>query len=108
MFKIIHILAAGLFVWGLVLAPVGHGIAEAQGACVHGACPSENHSPAEPAPHDANHCAICQLAHAPLLAAAPVILSVPETSPVAVPDASFHAPAVSAGYRLPFSCGPPT
>ena len=104
-------LAAALFVWALVFAPAFHVAAGHAGhACTpcdhghaHGHCPAEK----PPANHDAAHCAICQLAHAPLLASAPIVYFLPDPAPVALPEISFHAPAVPATCRLPFSCGPP-
>ncbi len=104
-------LVAALFAWALVFAPAIHVAAGHTGrACAP--CDHDNpagHCPAEKpaAPHDAAHCAICQLAHAPLLASAPVVYFLPEPAPVALPEIAFLAPAVPAAYRLPFSCGPP-
>ena len=109
MLKRLNILAAVLFTWGLVIAPAAHRFAEAQGEghCTHGGCPSEGHSHPVPAKHDADHCQVCQLAHAPLLASVPVVMPVSESAPAVAPDFSFQAPAVPASCRLPFSCGPP-
>ena len=105
-------MAAALFIWALVFAPAfhvatghtGHACAHCDHGQSHGHCPDKQ--PA--APHDAAHCAICQLAQAPLLASAPVVYFLPEPAPATLPEIAFLAPAVPAACRLPFSCGPPT
>ena len=104
-------LASALFVWALVFAPAIHMVAGHAGQtcphCAHGH--SDGHCPAEkPAvPHDAAHCAICQLAATPALAATSTVFLVPDSAPLPLPEFSFLAPAVPAACRLPFSCGPP-
>ena len=111
MAKWMNSLAAALFAWALVFAPAIHVAAGHAGPacahCAHGN--SDGHCPAEkpPAPHDAAHCSICQLAATPALAAAPAVVLVPDPAPLPLPEFSFLAPAVPAARRLPFSCGPP-
>ena len=111
MTKLANSLMAALFAWALVFAPAihlaaghtGHACAQCDHGQSHGHCPAEK----PPHSHDAAHCAICQLAHAPLLASAPVVYFLPNPAPVALPEIAFLAPAVPAACRLPFSCGPP-
>ena len=111
MAKRLNMLALVLFVWALVFAPAihlasGHA-GESCDSCSHeahaGQCPGH----ALPVKHDAGHCPICQLAATPTLASAPLVFSVPDSTPVVLPVVAFHAPAVPAAFRLPFSCGPP-
>lgn len=112
MAKRLNILAVALFVWALVLAPAAHRAGETR-ACESGSsCSHEPHETPRPgneppAKHDAAHCGVCQLAHAPALAAASAMYMVPDATPAAIPEFSFLAPAVPAACRLPFSCGPP-
>ena len=112
MAKRLNILALVLFVWALVLAPAAHHAAahnacESCSSCTHESReePGPGHEP--PAKHDAAHCAICQLAATPALAAVPVVFLVPDPAPLPLPEFSFLVPAVPAARRLPFSCGPP-
>ena len=105
-------LAAALFAWALVFAPTIHRLAghadHACAACAHAGCGEHGHGHhPPPVPHDAAHCAICQLAATPALAAVPVVVLVPDPAPLPLPEFSFLAPAVPAARRLPFSCGPP-
>lgn len=115
MTKMWNSLAAALFVWALVFAPAIHRLAghadHACAACAHAAhadCGEHGHAhQPPPAKHDAAHCPICQLAATPALAAVPIVILAPAPEPLPTPDFSFHAPAVPAAFRLPFSCGPP-
>ena len=106
-----------LYVAALVVAPAvhrlhGHG-GQACAACACGAHGGEESGHAHssghshPKPHDPAQCAICRLAHTPLLAVAPLVIRVPDSAPVRIPAAVYQAPAVPAPRRLPFSCGPP-
>ena len=114
MFKWLKILALILFVWALVFAPAIHLAAGHAGESCASCSPESHeghagHCPghAPPANHDAAHCSICQLAATPTLASAPLVFSVPDSTPVVLPVVAFLAPAVPAACRLPFSCGPP-
>jgi hypothetical protein len=110
-------LAAALFIWALVFAPAIHRVAGPAGepcaswaTCAH----ESQHGHADPhpggrqpEPHDAEHCAICQLAAMPMLAFVPAVILVSDSVPAPIPEFTFDAPAVPVARRLPFACGPP-
>lgn len=102
---------------GAWLTPLGHvhvhARAEARRApsCIRasgtGCAAADERASAPAGAHDPEHCGICQLALAPLALNAPSLPALargfaPEHAPV-----TYRTPAVQAGLRLPFACGPP-
>jgi hypothetical protein len=107
-------LAAALFVWALVVAPAIHRLpghaGESCATCSHEPhdTPADGHSESPPpAPHDAAHCAICQMAAMPMLAFVSPAIAVPNLVLLPIPEIFFDAPEVPSARRLPFACGPP-
>lgn len=103
--RILNSLAVGLFLLGFLVVPAVHRAVASHHSAACASSDSGEHHP--PVKHNGTHCGICQLAHAPLLAAVPV----PTVIPVAVSIASVRAPSLAPVMRpvrlLPFSCGPP-
>jgi len=101
----LNILAVGLFLLGFLIAPAVHVFAAGQGhtACGDGA----GHDHKAPAPHRADQCAICQLAHTPVVLTAPVAAPLAIAVRVDLPLPPASTPVRRVAHRLPFSCGPP-
>ncbi len=116
MAKPFGILTWALMAWAVGIAPALHMArhAHAEGgephacpAVPHGSCGRETPDSAPAPEHDAAHCGICQLAHMPALAAAPIAVSMPETAWMWSLAVSYDSPAVPASRQLPFARGPP-
>jgi len=102
----INILVFCLFVLGMVVMPAAHMRALGRDdncSCSHGC----GHGQQEPARHDADQCPICQLAHMPFNAIAPVVAPTPVAVATETAVILAEAPIFRLVDLLPFSCGPP-
>jgi len=108
-----NLLAAWLFVIGVVVIPAAHKlelVAAERNECDSCGCVHAHDEPDEHDAgrgHDADHCPICQLALIPLENTPP--LSLPFVARVfeAVLSLPVILSVASPAYLIPYSCGPP-